>query len=285
MHDTRRLTETQGSGMADDILRRIVETKKEEVRALQAREGEIRARLGEAPAPRDLAAAFRQGGTVAVMAEVKRRSPGAGEIRPEVDPGELGREYERGGAAAVSVLTDREYFGGSLDDLVQVRQSVKIPVFRKEFIIHPLQLLEARAAGADGTLLIARILEEEALGELHEEAVELGLTPLVEVHQEEELEQALAAGARLIGINNRDLRTFGTSLDVTLRLLPLLPPDAVVISESGIRTPEDVERLGEAGVHGVLVGESLLRLPHPEGGVAALAGRRRRPREGEGIRA
>lgn len=264
--------------MADDILRRIVETKKNEVEALLSRKGELQDRASDAPPPRDLLDAFQQGATVAVMAEVKRRSPGAGEIRPGLDPAALGKTYAAAGAAAVSVLTDGPYFGGSLEDLRAVRGEVRIPVFRKEFIIHRVQLLETRAAGADGTLLIARILDADALAELHAQALELGLTPLVEIHHPEELEKALAAGARLMGINNRNLRTFRTSLEVTLDLLPLLPPDAVAVSESGIRTPEDVDRLGAAGVHGVLVGESLLRMPDPGAGVSALVGHRRGPR-------
>ncbi len=264
--------------MPADILQRIVETKKAEVQALVAREPEFRDRLPDAPPPRDLAGALGGGATVAVMAEVKRRSPGAGEIRPGLDPGALGRAYQDHGAAAISVLTDTGYFGGSLEDLVRVREAATIPVFRKEFIIHPVQLLEARAAGADGILLIARILEEARIRDLHAQALDLGLTPLVEVHEEEELKKALAAGARVIGINNRDLRTFQTSLDVTLTFLPHLPPEVVVISESGIRTPDDVDRLGAAGVHGILVGEAVLRAPDPGGAVAALSGRKRRPR-------
>lgn len=266
--------------MADDILQRIVETKKEEVQRLPAREGELRDRLGDAPAPRNLKKAFLQDGAVAVMAEIKRRSPGGGEIRPGLDPVALGRSYEEAGASAISVLTDRTYFGGGLDDLIRVREAVEVPVFRKDFIVHPLQLLEARVAGADGALLIARILTSDELRDLHAQALELGLTPLVEVHQREELEGALAAGARLIGINNRNLRTFRTSLEVTLDLLPHLPPEAVVVSESGIRTPHDVDRLGSAGVHGVLVGESLLRAPDPGEALRALVDRKRTPREG-----
>lgn len=265
--------------MADDILRRIVDTKKEEVQGLRTRERELRARLRDAPPPRDLTEAFLREGGVAVMAEIKRRSPGAGEIRPGLDPAALGRSYQEAGASAISVLTDGTYFGGGLGDLIRVREAVGIPVFRKEFVVHPLQLLEARAAGADGTLLIARILSRDELQDLHDQAVDLGLAPLVEVHRREEVEAAMAVGARLVGINNRNLRTFRTSLEVTLELLPLLPPEAVIVSESGIRTPRDVDRLGSAGVHGVLVGESLLRAPDPGEALEALVGRNRTPRE------
>jgi indole-3-glycerol phosphate synthase len=272
IQDTRTLPETQGSRRADDILGRIVRTKTLEVEAILPLEAEFRARLRDAPAPRDLTQALRRDGEVGVMAEVKRRSPGAGPIRPDLDPAGLAVDYQSAGAAAISVLTDGEYFGGSLGDLEAVRGAVEIPVFRKEFIIHPVQLLEARAAGADGTLLIARILTSELLSSLHAEAVDLGLTPLVEVHHPEELGRALAAGARLIGINNRNLQTFTTSLDVTLELLEEIPQGVTVVSESGIRTREEVERLGGSGVHGVLVGETFLKAPSPGEAVAELVG-------------
>jgi indole-3-glycerol phosphate synthase len=269
--------------MADGILDRIVGTKKAEVAALLPLEGEIMRRLENAPPPKDLTKAFRREGEVAVMAEVKRRSPGAGPIRPKLDPTDLAIAYERAGAAAVSVLTDHDFFGGSLDDLQAVRQVVSIPVFRKEFVIHRVQLLETRAAGADGTLLIARILTDRELGALQGEARELGLTPLVEVHDEEELDRALGAGADLIGINNRNLQTFKTSLDVTLELLSRIPMGVTVVSESGIRTPDEVDRLGAAGVHGILVGETFLRAPHPGTAAAALIGRKRTERTGPGM--
>jgi len=272
------LPETQDSRRPDDILSRIVATKGEEIKALLPREAEFRARLSDAPAPRDLAQALRRQGEVAVMAEVKRRSPGAGAIRPDLNPAELASAYEAAGASAVSVLTDGQYFGGSIQDLEAVRRAVEIPVFRKEFIIHPLQLLEARAAGADGILLIVRILTDEALRSLHAHALELGLTPLVEVHHGDELHRALAAGADLIGINNRNLESFTTSLDVTLGLLGEIPGGVTVVSESGIRTAEEVDRLGSAGVHGVLVGETFLKAPDPGVATAALVGRKRAER-------
>jgi indole-3-glycerol phosphate synthase len=264
------------------ILNRIVETKRAELRALLPREEEIRARAAEAPPPRDLARALRGMDTVAVMAEVKRRSPGAGPIRPELDPRQMATAYGAAGVAAVSVLTDEEYFGGSLADLAAARASVPIPVFRKDFIIHPLQLFEARAAGADGTLLIARILSDETLSALAGQAKELGLSVLVEIHDASELGRALAVGAALIGINNRNLQTFETSLSVTLELLPRIPPHVTVVSESGIRTPEDVDRLGAEGVHGILVGESILRAPAPGVAASVLTGRRRTERSGSG---
>jgi len=269
------LPETQGSHLGPDILRRIVETKRREVEALLPLEEALRDRAARAPTPKDLLGALRRGPQVAVMAEVKRRSPGAGPIRPGLVPGEVAGAYEAAGAAAISVLTDSEYFGGSLDDLREVRQAVSVPVFRKDFIIHPLQLLEARGAGADGVLLIVRILSDQELWALHQEALRLGLTPLVEIHGEGELDRALSAGVRLLGVNNRDLDTFTTSLDVTLGLLPAVPLQVTVVSESGIRSPEEVDRLGAAGVHGVLVGESLLRAPEPGRAASELVGRPR----------
>jgi indole-3-glycerol phosphate synthase/phosphoribosylanthranilate isomerase len=264
--------------MAEDILGRIVATKRKEVQALLAREADFRARLTDAPAPRELGKALRREREVAVMAEVKRRSPGAGPIRPELNPTEVASAYEGAGAAAISVLTDGEYFGGSIQDLEAVRRAVSIPVFRKDFIIHPVQLVEARAAGADGTLLIARILTDEALASLHTFALELGLTPLVEVHHPDELHRALAVGAELIGINNRNLQTFTTNLEVTLDLLGEIPAAVTVVSESGIRTPAEVDRLGAAGVQGILVGETFLRAPDPGAAAATLVGRTRRER-------
>ena len=267
------MPETQGSHGGSRILDRIVRTKRIEVEALLPGEATLRNEAAAAPPTRDLAEALRRGPDVALMAEVKRRSPGAGPIRPDLVPAELARGYERAGAAAISVLTDSEYFGGSLDDLREVRSAVGLPVFRKDFVLHRVQLLESRSAGADGVLLIARILSDEALSSLHEEALILGLTPMVETHSLEEVERALQVGSRLIGVNNRNLQTFETSLDVTLGLLSAIPADVVVVSESGIRTSVEVDRLGVAGVHGILVGESLLRAPDPERAVGELVGR------------
>jgi indole-3-glycerol phosphate synthase len=269
------LPETQGSSKAPGILDRIVETKRLEVGALRSRESDFERGLRVAPEPRDLLQALRGKTTVSVMAEVKRRSPGAGPIRPDLNPSQLAASYQEAGVAAISVLTDSVYFGGSMEDLMAVRAAASIPVFRKEFIIHPVQLLEARAAGADGTLLIARILTDSELRSLHVRALEIGLTPLVEVHDPVELGRALAVGAKLIGINNRNLQTFTTSLDVTLDMLSAIPPEVTVVSESGIRTPKEVDRLGAAGVHGILVGETFLRAPDPGSAAKELTGRKR----------
>jgi len=266
------LPETQAFRRAADVLKRIVGSKWSEVERLLPEADRVAGAASQAPPARDLAAALQRPGEVAVIAEVKRRSPGAGPIRPELDPGALGAGYRARGAAAVSVLTDREWFGGSPSDLRAVRERVDIPVLRKDFVLHEVQVAEARAMGADAVLLIVRILEQERLTRLLEAAEGWGMAALVEVHDGEELERALHAGARLLGINNRDLATFTTDLEVTLGLLPSVPRGVPVVSESGIRTRADVERLGEEGVHAVLVGESLLRAPDPPRALAELVG-------------
>jgi indole-3-glycerol phosphate synthase len=253
-----------------DILARIVETKRAEIEALRPSADELGARAGDTPPARDFRGALVKD-RVAVISEVKRRSPGAGEIRPGLDPAEMARTYEASGAAALSVLTDRDYFGGSLDDLRAAREAVAIPALRKDFTLDPLQVVEARGAGADAVLLIVRILEDAPLRELRELAESLGMAALVEVHTAAELERAVSSGATIIGVNNRDLSTFRTDLAVTEALLPRLPDQGVLVSESGIRTGEDVERLGRAGVHAVLVGESILRQADPGARVAELA--------------
>ncbi|MEX1257069.1 MAG: indole-3-glycerol phosphate synthase TrpC [Gemmatimonadota bacterium] len=259
-------------GEEDDVLTRIVETKRGEVAKLTAREEDLRAPAAAAPPPRDFAGAIAGRGAVSLIAEVKRRSPGAGPIRPGLDPVEIARAYEGAGAAAISVLTDGEYFGGSLEDLTSVRNAVALPVLRKDFILAPVQVREARAAGADAILLIVRILDDRELRELRLLAEGLGMAVLVEAHDGEELERALASGASLVGINNRDLRNFTTRLETTLDLLERVPEGIVLVSESGIRTSDDVRRLGARGVHAVLVGESLLRAPDPGAAARELVG-------------
>jgi indole-3-glycerol phosphate synthase len=209
---------------------------------------------------------------------VKRRSPGAGQIRPGLDPAAVAGDYEAAGAAAVSVLTDAPWFGGSLADLAAVRGRVGIPLLRKDFTLVEEQVLEGRAGGADAILLIVRILEDAELRGLRELAESLGMTALVEVHDAPELERALASGARVVGVNNRDLSTFRTALAHTFALLPMIPTGVTVVSESGIRTAADVDGLGAEGVHAVLVGEALLREPDPGAAARALAGRPRRER-------
>jgi indole-3-glycerol phosphate synthase len=261
--------------LSESILDRIVRTKRDEVREALPRLAEYRDIARQADAPRGFAAALRVSGEVRLLAEVKRRSPSACDIRPGADPVQVAESYVEGGAAALSVLTDREYFGGDLDFLRAVRERVPVPVIRKDFLIHPVQVWEARAAGADAVLLIVRILEQAALAELHALARELGMDALVEAHTGEELDRALAAGATLVGVNNRDLDTFVTDLELCIRLAARVPPQVTYVGESGIRTAEDVDRLGAAGIDAVLVGESLMRQPDLRAAAAALTGRPR----------
>jgi len=194
-----------------------------------------------------------------VIAELKRRSPSKGEIRADFDPVEIARAYARGGAAALSVLTDEHYFGGSLEILRGVRDATELPLLRKDFVVDAYQIDEARVAGADAVLLIVKALEPEPLAGLHRHARALGLDVLVEVHDEAELDTATALGARLIGVNNRDLARFVTDLCVTEQLAPKVPQGAVLVTESGIVDFEDVRRLMAVGARGFLVGESLMR--------------------------
>ncbi|MFW6202367.1 MAG: indole-3-glycerol phosphate synthase TrpC [Gemmatimonadota bacterium] len=260
-----------------NVLDRIVGAKREEVERLEGRAVSLRAAAetaaGEA---RGLAAALRgEVEEVALIAEVKRRSPSAGELRPDLSPAEVARAYEAAGAKAISVLTDEAYFGGSLEDLAAVRASVGLPVLRKDFVLAPVQVWEARAAGADAVLLIVRILDDVRLAELIALAEDVGLDALVEVHDRAELERALDAGAKVVGINNRDLATFRTDPAVTLELAGSVPRDRVLVAESGIRTASDVDRLGAAGADAILVGESLMRADDVEEAARGLVGRPR----------
>ena len=261
------MPETQCTDSLPGILAEIVEKKRGEVAALRPQANRLEAAVGNSPVVRDFLGGITAYEHVSLIAECKRRSPGAGLIRPDLEMETVSRLYEQGGAAALSVLTDAPYFGGSLEDLRVARETTNLPILRKDFTLDPLQILEARVAGADAVLLIVRILDDEVLQRLIAEAEALGMVALVEVHDERELKRALEVGAGIIGINNRDLATFTTDLDTTIRLLERVPEDIVVVSESGIRVPEDVDRLGGVGVDAVLVGESLLRSPDP--GVAA----------------
>lgn len=208
---------------------------------------------------KDFEAALRTGGGVKLIAEIKAASPSLGVLREGLDPVSLALEYQRAGATAISVLTDQKFFHGSLSNLEEVRRAVGLPLLRKDFIIDNYQLYEARVAGADAVLLIARLLDKKTLSAFLKVAGQLGLACLVEVHTEEELKKVLDTHARLIGINNRDLDTFKVDLNTTLRLLPLVPLDRIVVSESGIHNREEVRRLEKAGVKAILVGEALVR--------------------------
>jgi indole-3-glycerol phosphate synthase len=242
------------------ILDKIVATKRQEIERAKARtpEAKLREEAASAPAVRDFFAALAAPGPIRLIAEVKKASPSKGVIRADFQPVEIARIYQRHGASCLSVLTDEPYFQGSLEYLRQIRGAVDLPLLRKDFIIDPYQVVEARAAGADAVLLIAECLPGSLLGELHAAIVGLGMTPLVELYEPENLPRVMEAGARLIGVNNRDLRTFQVDLGHTLRLCRQIPGDRVVVGESGIRTRADAQRLEAAGVRAMLVGESLM---------------------------
>jgi indole-3-glycerol phosphate synthase len=214
-------------------------------------------------APRRLLRAALEARHRAIVAEVKKASPSRGLIRADFDAVQIAAAYAAHGAAAISVLTEERYFQGHLDHLAAIRRAVEVPLLRKDFLFDAYQLYEARAYGADAVLLIVAILPDPLLQELLWLAEELNLTPLVEVHDRAELERAVRSGARLLGINNRDLRTFQTSLATTEDLLPLVPPDAFVVAESGIESPADLERLERLGVGAFLIGEAFMRAPDP----------------------
>jgi indole-3-glycerol phosphate synthase len=225
-----------------------------------------------APPVRDFCAALGKPG-LACIAEFKRRSPSKGWINQDADAAVVASAYQAAGAAAISVLTDTPFFGGSLDDLHRARAAVDIPVLRKDFIIDPYQVAEARAAGADALLLIVSALRQDDLVELVAEVRRLGMEALVETHDRHEVERALAAGARAIGVNHRDLHTFQMDMTLALTMRPLIPPDRLLVAESGIRTPDDLSRMQGAGVDAVLVGESLMREPDPGSALRRLLGR------------
>ncbi len=251
-----------------DILERILAHKAEEVRERAARRplAELAARCADLPGTRGFAAAIEArsaGGQAAVIAEIKKASPSKGVIRPDFDPAAIARSYAAGGATCLSVLTDVDFFQGSDACLVQARAACALPLLRKDFVIDPYQVYEARVLGADCILLIVAALDDGTLLELSLLAAELDLDVLVEVHDAEELERALDVPAPLIGVNNRDLRSFETSLQTTLDLRARAPADVLLVSESGIHTPDDVARLRAAGVHAFLVGEAFMRAPDP----------------------
>lgn len=258
-----------------DILSRILRKKAEEVaeRASLQDLSALSREVGSAPAPRGFAAALetRAGrGENGVIAEIKRASPSRGLLRDPFEPAAIARSYERGGAACLSVLTDADFFQGEPAHLVEARAACSLPVLRKDFIIDPWQVYETRVMGADCLLLIVAALGEPMLEELCVLAMELGLDVLVEVHDEAELERALATPAPLIGINNRNLHTFETDLGITEALAPRVPSDRLVVAESGIAERADVSRLRGAGVRSFLVGEAFMRADDPGGRLAGL---------------
>ena len=232
---------------------------------------QVRAALSDAPAPLDPMPQLRAAGS-SVIAEVKRRSPSKGELADIPDPASLAGEYADGGAAAISVLTEERRFGGSLADLRAVRAAVDVPILRKDFVVTDYQVIEARAAGADLVLLIVAALGDDELRRLHDLAREVGLTVLVEVHDELEAQRAVALGAELVGVNARNLKTLEVDNDTFGRLAPLVPDDRVLVAESGVSGPEDVRRFVDEGARAVLVGEALVRGGAPREAVAAMTG-------------
>lgn len=258
------------------VLDEILAAKREEVAAARAAcpLAEVEAAAAAAGPVRGLRAALARppGAPVRVLAEIKRASPSAGPIRPGADPAAIAAEYAAAGAAALSVLTDRRFFDGDLAFLARCRAAVPLPLLRKDFIIDPYQVAEARAAGADAILLIAAALAPAQLAELHAAAAACGLDVLVEVHAASELPPALAAGATLLGVNHRDLKTMQMDMSLTPAIAARLPPGIILVAESGIRTRDDVERLGAAGAHAVLVGEHLMRAPSPGAALRELRG-------------
>lgn len=246
------------------ILEKIIATKRDEVALAKAKkpQDELQAALVDLPPCRDFLAALMGYPSIRLIAEVKKASPSKGVIRDDFDPVRLALDYQAGGAAALSVLTDEHYFQGSLEYLVAIKKAVEIPVLRKEFIIDEYQILEARVAGADAVLLIAECLSESQLAKLYHFARELGMHALIELYEPSNLDRVLETGCPLVGINNRDLHTFEVDLGHTLRLRKSIPEDRCVVGESGIFTAGDAKRLWEGGVQAILVGESLMRQPN-----------------------
>ncbi|MCG6658750.1 indole-3-glycerol phosphate synthase TrpC [Halomonas campisalis] len=250
------------------ILTRILARKDEEVaeRSRAVSEAELLRLAAEQSAPRGFIAALDrliEEGDPAVIAEIKKASPSKGVIREDFQPAEIAERYAAGGAACLSVLTDADFFQGHEDYLIAAREACELPVIRKDFITHGYQVSEARAIGADCILLIVAALEDARMADLHQQAVEMGMDVLVEVHDQRELERALKLGLSLVGINNRNLHTFETRLETTLELLSRIPPGVTVVTESGIHTRSDVLRMREHDVHGFLVGEAFMREDDP----------------------
>ena len=258
-----------------DILKKIVARKLEEIaeRRVRVADAELAERAELADAPRGFADALTAtvaAGQAAVIAEIKKASPSKGVLRKEFRPEEIARSYATGGAVCLSVLTDVDFFQGSDAYLQQARAACNLPVIRKDFIVDSYQVVEARAIGADCILLIAACLDDRRMSRLNDQAQELGMDVLIEVHDEQELARALRTGNRLIGINNRNLRTFQVNLSTTLDLLDRIPDDRLVVTESGILGPDDVRLMREHGVHAFLVGEAFMRADDPGARLAEL---------------
>ena len=251
-----------------DILQKILARKQEEIaaRRMIRPASELEVAIAAAGVPRGFVAALRHkiaAGDAAVIAEVKKASPSRGVLRDPFDPATIARQYAAGGAACLSVLTDHDFFQGHEDYLRAARAACNLPVLRKDFIVDAYQVREARAIGADCILLIAAALDDVTMAALHAEAIALGMDVLIEVHDAAELERALALGIELVGINNRDLRSFAVRLDTTLDLLSRIPPEVLVVTESGILAAADVALMRTHGVHAFLVGEAFMRAPDP----------------------
>ena len=271
--DTKKGYQSNTMNMSN-VLAQILETKRAEIAALLAQTGrdELQARCADCPPTRGFRAGLVGGGSsIRLIAEVKKASPSRGIIREDFDPVEIARAYHEGGASCLSVLTDKTYFQGDLSYLTAVREAVPLPVMRKDFILDAAQIYEARLAGADAILLIVAAIPDPArLADLRHIARSVGMDALVEIHDRKELGLAIESGATMIGINNRDLRTFETSLDTTINLLPNFPATALAISESGIANAADADRLRRAGANAILVGESLMRSPDIAAAVRSL---------------
>jgi len=259
------------------VLVEIVESKRAEIAALELRRGEVEAAAAAAPPARDFLGALR-GVTLGVIAEIKRRSPSKGDLAPGLDPAATARAYAAGGASCLSVLTDGPYFGGSEADLLTARAAVTLPVLRKDFTVDALQIDEARAMGADAVLLIVAALDDSALADLHAHALERGLTVLVEVHDDDELDRALAIGPDVVGVNARNLASFAEDLSTGERMIDRIPAGVVAVAESAIRSLDDARRMADAGFDAVLVGEALVRSDDPTELVQALRAVPTRPR-------
>ena len=247
------------------ILDTIIENKKTEVRKSKEDYSleSLKRSLGTAPKPRDFYEALSDRKRARIIAEIKKASPSKGVLREDFDPLKIAAGYERGGAAALSILTDEKFFKGSLSYLRSIRDAVGIPLLRKDFIIDPYQVYESRLSGADAILLIVSALNDETLGDLLDLAHALGMNAVVEVHDEAELRRALGAGSRIVGINNRDLKTFKVDLGVSVRLSRMMPDGVIVVAESGIGSSADIKMLMEQGVNVFLIGETFMKAPDP----------------------